>query len=187
MSRVGKEPIEKVENVDVTVDKGGRYGGYIVTVKGPKGELDLHTRRGVDIALVDNQVQFSVNKKSKAIRSLHGLYRTLVSNMVAGVVEGYTKELEMMGVGYKVAVKGNDLEFRIGLNHPILFKSPDGITLEVADETKITVSGIDKEKVGQVASKIRHMVKPDPYKGKGIYYLGERIRRKAGKAAKAEE
>ena len=162
MSRIGKTPIAIPANVDVKID------GQFVEVKGPKGTLSLVTRP-------------DDNRKN---RSLHGLSRSLINNLVVGVTDGYTIKMEIFGVGYRVAAKGKNLEFSLGYSHPVLIEPPEGITFAVDGNTKLSVSGIDKQKVGQIAAIIRKLRKDDPYKGKGIRYEGEQIRRKVGKTGK---
>lgn len=179
MSRIGKLPITVPSGVEVTID------GQHISVKGPKGTL-AHTvaepitvERGEDGALLVKRPDDERNSKA-----LHGLTRTLVSNLVVGVTEGYTKKLEIHGVGYRVQAKGSDLEFALGYSHPVLIKAPEGITFKVDTPTRFSVSGIDKQAVGQIAAVIRKLRRPDPYKGKGLRYEGERIRRKVGKTGK---
>jgi large subunit ribosomal protein L6 len=179
MSRVGNKPVELPDGVDVKVD------GRAVTVKGSKGELNrmFHERIGFDI---DNGV-ITVTRPddTRESRALHGLSRSLLNNMVLGVSDGFRKELEVQGVGYRATLKGRDLELAVGFSHTVTVEAPEGITFEVPEPTKIIVSGIDKEQVGQVAADIRKVRPPEPYKGKGIRYVGEYVRRKAGKAGKA--
>ena len=178
MSRIGKQPIPVPSGVEVHID------GSTVTVKGPKGEL---SRTLSDILTVEQEDGMIVVKRpddSRIARSLHGLSRTLVANMVIGVSEGYFKNLEIVGVGYRAAMKGSDIELQLGFSHPVLVVAEPGITFEVPAPTKITVRGIDKQRVGQVAADIRKWRKPEPYKGKGVRYEGEHVRRKLGKAAK---
>jgi len=178
VSRIGKQPIPVPSGVEVHID------GSTVTVKGPKGEL---SRTLVDIITVEMEEGAIVVKRpddTRTARSLHGLSRTLVSNMVIGVSEGYFKNLEIVGVGYRAAMKGSDIELQLGFSHPVLVVAEPGITFEVPAPTKITVRGIDKQRVGQVAADIRKWRKPEPYKGKGVRYEGEHVRRKLGKAAK---
>lgn len=177
MSRIGKQPVPVPSGVDVTID------GLSVTVKGSKGELTQVMPEGVTIAQEGDEVLVTRNGETRDERSRHGLVRSLIANMVEGVTNGYSKNLEMVGVGYRAAKKGNDLELQVGFSHPVLIEAPEGITLEAPEQTKITVSGIDKTLVGQVAANIRKVRPPEPYKGKGIKYEGEVIRRKAGKAA----
>ncbi|ETA66407.1 50S ribosomal protein L6 [Haloechinothrix halophila] len=179
MSRIGKEPITIPSGVDVTID------GQHVTVKGPKGTLEhtvvepITVERDEDGALLVTRPD-----DERESRSLHGLTRTLVNNLVVGVTEGYEKKLEIHGVGYRVQAKGSDLEFALGYSHPIKIEAPEGITFAVESPTKFSVSGIDKQQVGQTAAVIRKLRRPDPYKGKGVRYEGERIRRKVGKTGK---
>lgn len=179
MSRVGNKPVELPDGVDVKVD------GRAVTVKGSKGELNrmFHERIGFDI---DNGV-ITVTRPddTRESRALHGLSRSLLNNMVLGVSDGFRKELEVQGVGYRATLKGRDLELAVGFSHTVTVEAPEGITFEVPEPSKIIVSGIDKELVGQVAADIRKVRPPEPYKGKGIRYVGEYVRRKAGKAGKA--
>ncbi len=178
MSRIGKQPIPVPSGVEVKID------GSTVTVKGPKGELTQTFSDVVSIELVDGEILVTRPDDSRTARSLHGLTRTLVANMVTGVSEGFTKNLEIVGVGYRAAMKGKDLELQLGFSHPVVVEAEPGITFEVPQPTKITVSGIDKQQVGQVAADIRKWRKPEPYKGKGVRYEGEYVRRKLGKAAK---
>jgi large subunit ribosomal protein L6 len=165
--------------VDVTLD--GRH----VTVKGPKGTLTHTVTEPIDVARDDDgAIVVTRPDDERTNRALHGLSRSLVANMVTGVTEGYTKVLEIVGTGYRVVAKGSDLEFSLGFSHPVLVRAPEGIAFAVESPTRFTVSGTDKQKVGEVAANIRKLRKPDPYKGKGVRYQGEHIRRKAGKAGK---
>ncbi|MGI5349404.1 50S ribosomal protein L6 [Streptomyces sp. CA-250714] len=179
MSRIGKLPIQVPAGVDVTID------GQTVAVKGPKGSLShtvaapIEIAKGEDGALVVTRP----NDESRN-RALHGLSRTLVANMITGVTQGFSKNLEISGVGYRVQAKGSNLEFSLGYSHPILVEAPEGISFKVESPTKFTVEGIDKQQVGEVAAKIRKLRRPDPYKAKGVKYAGEVIRRKVGKAGK---
>ena len=180
MSRIGKLPIPVPSGVDVSVDE------RLVTVKGPKGTL---THTVVEPITVDRGENGTLEVKrpddERESRSRHGLTRTLIANMVTGVTEGYEKKLEIVGVGYRVLSKGpTQLEFQLGYSHPITFNAPDGITFTVEGPTKLGVQGIDKQLVGEVAANIRKLRKPEPYKGKGVRYAGEQIRRKVGKAGK---
>ena len=178
MSRIGKQPIPVPSGVEVKID------GSTVTVKGPKGELSQTLSDVITIVQEDGQILVTRPDDSRTARSLHGLTRTLVANMVIGVSEGYAKNLEIVGVGYRAALKGKDIELQLGFSHPVLVVAEPGITFEVPAPTKITVRGIDKQQVGQVAADIRKWRKPEPYKGKGVRYEGEKVRRKLGKAAK---
>jgi large subunit ribosomal protein L6 len=178
MSRIGKLPVPVPDGVDVVIDD------LTVTVTGPKGELTRRMPDGVTLSRDDDgSIVVTRNGESRLERSRHGLVRTLVANMVTGVTEGYSKSLELVGVGYRAASKGSDLELQVGYSHPVTIAAPDGITIEVPQPTKVVVSGIDKVVVGQIAANIRKVRPPEPYKGKGIKYEGEHIRRKAGKAA----
>ncbi|MGI6220758.1 MAG: 50S ribosomal protein L6 [Coriobacteriales bacterium] len=179
MSRIGKMPIAIPSGVDVQID------GSTVTVKGPKGELSQEISELMQVKVEDGVLTVSRPNDEKEARSLHGLTRTLIHNMVVGVTEGYSKKLELVGVGYRAAVKGSDLELALGYSHPVVVKAVEGITFECPSQTEIIVKGIDKQKVGQVTADIRRWRPPEPYKGKGIRYEGERVRRKLGKAAAA--
>lgn len=178
MSRIGKKPVQIPAGVTVTVN------GTNVHVKGPKGELDRTFSGLVTIKEEGEEILVSVNDESREANAQHGLTRTLIHNMVLGVSEGFVKQLELTGVGYRVALKGKDLDLSLGYSHPVIYKAPENITFEVPDNTHINVKGISKEQVGQVAAEIRMKRPPEPYKGKGIHYMGEHIRRKLGKAAK---
>ncbi len=180
MSRIGKLPIPVPSGVDVSIDES------LVTVKGPKGALSHSVAAPIEIARGDDgTVLVSRPDDERVSRSLHGLTRTLIANMVTGVTEGYEKKLEIVGVGYRVLSKGpTQLEFQLGYSHSITFDAPEGITFTVEGPTKLGVQGIDKQLVGEVAANIRKLRKPEPYKGKGIRYAGEQVRRKVGKAGK---
>ena len=179
MSRIGRLPITVPTGVDVTID------GQAVTVKGPKGTLAHTVADPIRIGRADDgTLQLSRPDDERTNRALHGLSRSLVANMVQGVTEGYTKILEIVGTGYRVTAKGSDLEFALGFSHPVLVKAPAGITFTVERPTLFHVAGIDKQQVGEVAANIRKIRPPEPYKGKGVKYVGEVIRRKAGKAGK---
>jgi large subunit ribosomal protein L6 len=178
MSRIGKMPVTVPAGVEVKVD------GSTVTVKGPKGELTREFDSMMSIAVEGTEVVVSRPDDSREAKSLHGLTRTLISNMVEGVSNGYQKKLQLVGVGYRAALKGKDLEMQLGYSHPVLMECPEGITFEVPSQTEIVVNGISKEQVGQVAANVRAWRKPEPYKGKGIRYEGEHVRRKVGKAGK---
>lgn len=177
MSRIGKKPVEIPKGVNVTLN------GQNVKVKGPKGELEFDVHSNIKISVEQNQILLTRNNDEKENRALHGLSRALLQNMIIGVTEGYSKTLDLVGVGYRVELKGKNLLVNIGYSHPIYFIPPDGITIQTPTQTQIIVSGIDKQLVGLVASKIRAIRKPEPYKGKGIKYSNEFIRRKAGKTA----
>jgi large subunit ribosomal protein L6 len=179
MSRIGQAPITVPSGVDVTVASGS------VRVKGPKGELARPVPGGISIEQSDGELRVVRDGDATDVRALHGLVRSLVANMIQGVTEGYEKRLEIHGVGYRAAKAGDDLELSVGFSHTVRKAAPAGIEFEVPVPTRITVRGIDKELVGQIAADIRAIKKPEPYKAKGIRYEGEHIRRKAGKAAKA--
>ena len=179
MSRIGKQPITVPSGVDVTI------AGAHVTVKGPKGQLEHEIIGGVTVEREGDDLVVSRADDTRSNRSLHGLQRSLINNMVVGVSEGFAKELEIVGVGSRAAAQGSDgIELALGFSHPVRVKAPEGITFEVPQPTRIIVRGHDKQLVGQVAADIRKIRKPEPYKGKGVRYAGERIVRKAGKSAK---
>lgn len=178
MSRIGRLPIQIPAGVTVTVD------GSSVTVKGPKGELQLNAANPIEVAVEENQVLVTRPNDERESRSLHGLTRTLIANQIIGVTDGYTKGLEVVGTGYRVALKGSSLEFALGFSHPVIVEPPAGISFSVEGNNKVTVAGIDKQAVGEAAANIRKIRKPEPYKGKGVRYAGEIVRRKAGKAGK---
>ena len=177
MSRIGKQPIPVPSGVEVKIE------GTSVSVKGPKGELSGVFDERLTIELDDGAITVSRPDDERESRSLHGLTRSLIANMVTGVSDGFQKSLEIVGVGYRAALKGSDLEMQLGLSHPVVVKPEPGITFEVPAPTQIVVRGIDKQRVGQVAAEIRALRKPEPYKGKGVRYEGEHVRRKLGKAA----
>jgi large subunit ribosomal protein L6 len=180
MSRVGKLPVKIPEKVKVAVD------GNLVKVEGPKGKMAFPFNPRVSVAVDKGEVRVARPDESRLSKGLHGLTRTLVKNAVEGVVKGYEKNLEISGVGFKAEVKGKDVHFTLGFSHPVVFKLPDGITAEVdAKQTKVTVRGVDKHLLGLTAAKIRGLRPPEPYKGKGIKYAGEQIRRKEGKTGAA--
>jgi large subunit ribosomal protein L6 len=179
MSRIGKLPVQIAKGVQVEVN------GQSVKVKGPKGELNRDFPERISLRVDDSQVNVERADDEKQTRALHGLSRSLLANMVIGVSEGFTKTLELQGVGYRVTQAGEKVTLAVGYSHPVEFAPPTGIQLEVEGNNRVHVRGIDKELVGQVAANIRKVRKPEPYKGKGIRYLGERVRRKAGKAGKA--
>lgn len=177
MSRVGKLPISLPSGVTITVDPD------FVTVKGAKGELKQFTMPGVTVTVEDNQVVVTRDNDEPKIRAKHGLMRALVNNMIVGVSQGFSKQLEINGVGYRVALQGTDLKMNLGFSHDVIYKLPEGVTATV-EQNKITVTGISKQQVGQVAAEIRALKKPEPYKGKGIKYVDEVIIRKSGKSGK---
>jgi large subunit ribosomal protein L6 len=164
--------------VDVTID------GQAVSVKGPKGSLSLTVAEPITVVREDAELRVSRPNDDGPVRALHGLSRTLIANMITGVTQGYSKTLEIVGVGYRVQARGSDLEFALGFSHPVPVRAPEGITFTVESPTRLTVSGIDKQQVGEVAAKIRKIRRPDPYKGKGVRYQGEVIKRKVGKTGK---
>ena len=178
MSRIGRLPIDIPAGVTVSVS------GREVSVKGPKGELELTIAQPLEVSVEENQVLVTRPDDERESRSLHGLTRTLINNNIIGVTQGYTKGLEVVGTGYRVAQKGSAIEFALGFSHPVLIDTPAGITLTVEGNNKVTVSGIDKQAVGEAAANIRKIRKPEPYKGKGVRYAGEVVRRKAGKSGK---
>lgn len=180
MSRIGKHPVAIPAGVDVTID------GSTVTVKGPKGELTRTFPSLITIKKEGDEVIVTRPDDSREAKSFHGLVRTLIANMVEGVSQGFSKKLQLVGVGYRAALKGNDLEMQLGYSHPVLVEAPEGIKFEVPSQTEIVVTGPSKEQVGQVAANIRKWRKPEPYKGKGVRYEGEHVRRKLGKAAKGD-
>ncbi|MBN2016147.1 50S ribosomal protein L6 [Candidatus Dojkabacteria bacterium] len=187
MSRIGIQPIVIPEGVDVKIEDNGKLGGQKVIVKGPLGELLEEFRQGINCKVEKDKIVLERKSESKKVRSLHGLYRTLIDNMIVGVTKGYEKDLEMVGIGFRAELKGNSLHLDAGATHPFVFDPPPGISFEVNDKVNIKVKGTDKQLVGQLAARIRSVHKPEPYQGKGIRYKGEYVRRKAGKAAKAAE
>ncbi|MDQ1718321.1 MAG: large subunit ribosomal protein [Pseudonocardiales bacterium] len=178
MSRIGKLPIPVPSGVDISID------GQSVTVKGPKGTLSHVVAEPITVAQQDGTLEVVRPDDERDSKALHGLSRTLIANMVTGVTTGYIKNLEIVGTGYRVTAKGADLEFALGFSHPVVVPAPEGISFKVETPTRFAVEGIDKQKVGEVAANIRKLRKPDPYKGKGVRYQGEVIRRKAGKTGK---
>ncbi len=179
MSRIGKTPIEIKSGVEVVVNADS------VEIKGPKGTLAQSIPEGIEVQKEEETIIVKRDNDLRETKALHGLVRSLLNNMVHGVTEGYQKQLELVGVGYRAQSKGNNaLELQLGFSHPVKYSAPEGITLEVPSQTEINISGIDKQVVGQVAADIRALKKPEPYKGKGIRYVGEHIIRKAGKTAK---
>jgi len=178
MSRIGKQPVELPAGVTVTQEDA------TLTVRGAKGTVSVVVPQPVTVIINGNTVQFEVGSQEKDVRSLHGLVRSLVNNAVLGVSKGWEKQLELVGVGYRVAGGGNEITLTVGFSHPVKFTAPAGITFAIKDN-KIVVSGVDKKIVGEVAAQVRHIRPPEPYKGKGIRYANEVVRRKAGKAVKA--
>lgn len=179
MSRIGKLPVPVPTGVDVTID------GQHVTVKGPKGTLSHTVAEPITVSRGDDGVLTVARPDDERVsKSLHGLSRTLIANMVTGVTSGYAKTLEIIGTGYRVQPRGSDLEFALGFSHPVPVAAPEGISFRVESPTRLVVEGIDKQQVGEVAANIRKLRKPDPYKGKGVRYQGEVVRRKAGKTGK---
>jgi len=178
MSRIGKLPVTIPSCVDISIN--GQQGSF----KGQKGTLGVAIAEPIAAAVEDGAVVVTRPDDSRESRSLHGLSRTLINNLVVGVTNGYSKPMEIVGTGYRVVAKGTDLEFSLGYSHTILFKAPEGITFTVESPTKFAVTGIDKQLVGETAAKIRMLRKPEPYKGKGVRYADENVRRKAGKAGK---
>jgi len=178
MSRIGRMPIDVPAGVTVSID------GQNVSVKGPKGELALTVAEPIHVVMEENQVVVTRPNEERLSKSLHGLTRTLINNNIIGVTQGYEKKLEVVGTGYRVAAKGQSLELSLGFSHSVTVDPPEGITFAVEGNDKITVIGIDKQAVGETAANIRKLRKPEPYKGKGVRYAGEHVRRKAGKAGK---
>ena len=178
MSRIGRMPVVVPSGVDVAIN------GREVTVQGPKGKLSLEIAEPIQVAQADGTITVTRPSDEGEVRALHGLSRSLIANMVTGVTEGYRKTMEIIGVGYRVQARGSDLEFSLGFSHPVPVRAPEGITFRVETPTRFVVEGIDKQQVGEVAANIRKLRKPDPYKGKGVRYQGEQVRRKVGKAGK---
>ncbi|MEJ6717541.1 MAG: 50S ribosomal protein L6 [Akkermansiaceae bacterium] len=178
MSRVGLKPIQAVDKITVKI------GGNQVNVEGPKGKLSLDLPEGLTVEVGDGQITVVRASEQRHVRALHGTFRSLIYNLMVGVSEGFVKELEIQGVGFRAAVKGKALDLSLGKSHPILHPIPEGLTVTVTDNTKIKVEGIDKQLVGQFAAEVRNYYPPEPYKGKGVRYVGEYVRRKAGKSVK---
>ncbi|HEY3734487.1 MAG TPA: 50S ribosomal protein L6 [Streptosporangiaceae bacterium] len=178
MSRIGRMPVTVPGGVDVTID------GQEITVKGPKGTLRHLVAEPIEVSRADGVINVTRPNDEGNVRALHGLSRTLIANMITGVTDGYRKTLEIVGVGYRVQARGSDLEFSLGYSHPVMVVPPDGISFRVEAPTRFVVEGIDKQQVGEIAARIRKLRKPDPYKGKGVRYQGEQVRRKVGKAGK---
>jgi len=178
MSRIGRMPVTVPSGVDVSID------GREVIVRGPKGTLRHTVAAPIEVAKNDGVLTVTRPNDEGSVRALHGLSRSLIANMITGVTDGYRKTLEIVGVGYRVQARGKDLEFSLGYSHPVVVVPPDGITFRVEAPTRFVVEGIDKQQVGEIAANIRKLRKPDPYKGKGVRYQGEQVRRKVGKAGK---
>lgn len=176
MSRIGKKAVEIPAKVKVNIDNGGK-----VAVEGPKGKLDWTLPKGIKASVADNQVSLVRDAETRSLKALHGLSRALINNMVLGVSTGFTRNLEIEGVGFKANVQGSNLNLSLGFSHPILFQIPKDIKITVTENTKIAIEGVDKKVVGQVAADIRAFYPPEPYKGKGVRYAGEQVRRKEGK------
>ncbi len=176
MSRIGNKPVEIPDKVKVNVDQAGK-----VAVEGPKGKLNWTLPKGIKANVSDKGVSLARNAETRSVKALHGLSRALINNMVLGVSKGFTKSLEIEGVGFKAAVQGKNLNLSLGFSHPVLFPIPPEVKITVTDNTKIAIEGVDKKLVGQVAADIRRYYPPEPYKGKGVRYTGEQIRRKEGK------
>ncbi|MGH8933152.1 MAG: 50S ribosomal protein L6 [Egibacteraceae bacterium] len=177
MSRIGKNPVPVPDGVEVSLE------GRTLRVKGPRGELEQEIHPDVTVTIADGQITVTRSDNEREHRALHGLFRSLIANMVSGVTDGYQRRLEIVGVGYRAAKQGDGLRLLLGYSHPIEVDAPEGITFDVPTPTRITVSGASKQQVGQVAANIRALRKPEPYKGKGVRYEGEQVRRKSGKAA----
>nr|YP_010952267.1 ribosomal protein L6 [Gloiopeltis furcata]WMP13936.1 ribosomal protein L6 [Gloiopeltis furcata] len=178
MSRIGKKIIIVPKKTDVSID------GSIISVKGPKGELSCQVSDAISVRQKDDIIKLRQNYDSKESRALYGLYRTFINNMIVGVSEGFSKKLSIQGVGYRSQMNGNNLVLNVGYSHPVQIDPPKGVSIKVENNTQITVFGLNKEVVGQIAAKIREVRPPEPYKGKGIRYLEEKVRRKVGKAGK---
>lgn len=182
MSRVGYSEIKIPDSIEVIIENGGDFGSQKVTVKGPKGALEQSVRPSITVKSEDNVVTLERHNEQKQVKSYHGLYRSLINNMIIGVSEGFSKQLEIVGIGYRAEPQGNSIVFSVGLSHKITLTPPEGIVVTVEDQTKVKVEGIDKQLVGQVAAKIRSYRKPEPYKGKGIRYSDEQVRKKSAKS-----
>jgi len=177
VSRIGRKPVQIIKGVNITKKDGA------IVVKGPKGELTARLHPSINFEVGPTELQVTRSSEEKQDRALHGLWRALIQNMITGVTKGYSRKLEIVGVGYRAEMKGKKLQLLLGYSHPIVFGPPEGVTLETPSQTNILISGVDKQLVGLVAAKIRSFRPPEPYKGKGVKYEGEYIRRKAGKAA----
>ncbi len=185
MSRIGKKTIEIPAGVTAEIKDGGSFGYKEASVKGPKGELKQSIQRGVKVTINGNEITVERADNSKQARAYHGLYRTLINNLVEGVTQGFKKDLEIVGIGYRAEMQGTNLVLSVGYSHKINYQPPAGINITVTDQTNVNVEGADKQLVGEVAAKIRAFRKPEPYKGKGIRYKGERIKKKSTKGTAA--
>lgn len=184
MSKIGNSPIQILKGVTVTVDENkNSFGGMTAIVSGPKGVLNVELRKGISISIQDDIANVTRENDSKSQKAFHGLYRSLINNAVIGVSAGYEKSLEIQGIGYRVELNNNKLSLKVGYSHPIEVLAPEGITFETKDNVSIKVIGIDKAKVGKISAEIRSKRKPEPYKGKGIRYVGEEVKKKSGKTA----
>lgn len=181
MSRIGNSPITIPEGVTVEIKKGGDFDHQEIIVTGPKGTLTESVRPEITVSVEDNNVVLTRINDEKQNKSYHGLYRSLINNMVEGVTEGYSKELEIVGIGYRAEEQGNNIVFSLGYSHKITLTPPEGVVVTITDQTQVKVEGIDKQKVGETAAKIRSFRKPEPYKGKGVKYADEVIKRKSAK------
>lgn len=181
MSRIGSQPIEVPENIEVTIKDEN------VSIKGPKGEVSTSIDKRIQVSFDNKLITLKRETDEPEVKGLHGLYRSLIYNNIIGVTEGFSKSLELQGVGFRAALKGKDLELLVGFSHPVIFKAVEGVEIKVPDQNSIVVEGVDKGMVGQVAANIRAIKPPEPYKGKGIRYVDEYVRRKAGKAAVGAE
>lgn len=185
MSKIGKAPIKLLSGVTIKTEDKNKFGGKTVFVTGPKGNLSLEMQKGIELKEENGEITLTRANDQKQMKAYHGLYRSILDNMVNGVVNGYEKKLEIQGIGYKAELTGNKLSLKVGYSHPIVVEAPDGLSFEVKDGVNITIKGIDKQMVGEYAARIRKARKPEPYKGKGIRYAGEIVKRKQGKAAGA--
>jgi len=178
VSRIGNKPVDIEAGSSITIENG------VVVVKGPKGELTCSIDSNIDVSIEDNKIILTRKSEDKSVRAKHGLYRALINNMIIGVTKGYEREMFLQGIGYRVLAKGTDLEFSLGYSHPVPFKAPQGIKFQVDAQDKFKVSGIDKQLVGEVCAQIKRLRKRDAYKGKGIHFVGDIIRKKQGKSVK---
>ena len=183
MSKIGKKTIAIPDKVTVSVEKGGTFDNIVVKVTGPQGTLIQDIRKDINVEVSDNTITVSRNNDMPTVKAFHGLYRSLIANNVIGVVQPYEKRLEIQGVGYRGSQKGASIEMSLGFSHKVTYTPQDGVVVKMVDDTNISITGIDKQLVGETAAEIRELRKPEPYKGKGIRYLGEQVRRKAGKTA----